>query len=259
MTTTQSHITARRPGPRSWGILIKSEAKTLARDYASLLLPLGLPLLVLLTSASMASSEAIGTDGFTAFEFYVLPIVLTMVFAYIGMLNMPTYLSYYRKSGILRRLGATPASPMMVLVSQIVVNALLSLIGIALALSVSFVFFDAVAPASALAVAGAILLVMVSMYGIGMIIASLAPTMNAAIALGIILFLGLGALGGMFGGRSILPEPLQEVSQYLPFGAASDLLAATWTGQPVEPTMIIPLVVAAGASVLISLAFFRWE
>ena len=259
MTTELTRATARRPGPRAWKMLILSEAKSLARDYASLLLPLGLPLLVLLTSASMASSEAIGTDGFTAFEFYVLPIVLTMVFAYIGMLNMPTYLSYYRKSGILRRLGATPASPMMVLVSQIVVNALLSLIGIALALTVSFVFFDAVAPASVLAVAGAVLLVMASMYGIGMIVASLAPTTNSAIALGIILFLGLGALGGMFGGRTILPEPLQDASQYLPFGAASDLLAATWTGQPVELSMIVPLVVAAGCSVIISLLFFRWE
>lgn len=259
MTTTESRIPARRPGPRAWGMLIIAEAKSLARDYASLLLPLGLPLLILITSASMASSEAIGNDGFTAFEFYVLPIVLTMVFAYIGMLNMPTYLSHYRKSGILRRLGATPASPMMVLVSQIVVNALLSILGIALALTVSFVFFDAVAPVSALAVAGAFLLIMASMYGIGMIVASLAPTVNSAIAMGVILFLGLGALGGMFGGRTLLPDALQDASQYLPFGASADLLAATWTGQPVELTMIVPLVVATVVSVVISLLFFRWE
>lgn len=259
MTTIDAPVRAHRPGPRAWGMLILSEARTLVRDYASLLLPLGLPLLVLVTSASMASAEPIGDTGFTAFEFFVLPIVLTMVFAYIGLLNMPTYLSYYRKSGILRRLGATPASPIMVLVSQIVVNALLSIVGIALALAVAFLFFDAVAPVNALAVAGVCLLIMVTMYSIGMVVASLAPTTNSAIALGIILFLGLGALGGMFGGRGALPESLQTVSQYLPFGASSDLLSASWTGQPLELTMIVPLLIAVAVSTLVSLAFFRWE
>ncbi|XPP26964.1 MAG: ABC transporter permease [Leucobacter sp.] len=259
MTAIAAPIRARRPGPRAWGMLILSEAKSLVRDYASLLLPLGLPLLVLVTSASIASAEPIGDTGFTAFEFFVLPIVLTMVFSYIGLLNMPTYLSYYRKSGILRRLGATPASPVMVLVSQIVVNALLSVIGVALAVAVAFVFFDAVAPVNAFAVVGAGLLVMVTMYSIGTVVASLAPTTNSAIAFGIILFLGLGALGGMFGGRGALPESLQKLGQYLPFGASSDLLSVSWTGDALEPTMIAPLLIAIAVSVSVSLVFFRWE
>lgn len=259
MNTVQTQTRAKSPGARAWGKMIQAEAKTIARDYASLLLPIGLPLLVLVTSASMAGSEEIPGTGFTAFEIYVLPLVLTMVFGYVGLLNMPTYLSTYRKSGVLRRLGATPASPLMVLAAQVVVSAILSLLGIALALAIAFVFFDALAPANVLAVIGAGLLVMLCFYGLGMILAALAPTVNSAIALGVIFFLGLGALGGMFGGRQLLPEALQPVGDYLPFGASADLLAATWTGQPIELSMIVPMVVAIVASVGISLAFFRWE
>lgn len=259
MTAVQTQTIARRPGPRAWVMMIRAEGKSVARDTAGLLLPLVLPLLVLVTSATMAADATIGDTGFTAFEVYVLPVVLTMVLAYVGLLNMPSFLSSYRKTGVLRRLGATPASPLMVLVAQAVVSALLAAVGIGLALVAAFVFFDAVAPASVLAVLGACLLVMACMYGIGMIVASLAPTPNSAIAMGILLFLGLGALGGMFGGRTLLPDALEDASRYLPFGAGADLIAATWTGQPVELSMVIPLLVAVVVSVAISLAFFRWE
>ena len=259
MTAVRTQAIARGPGSRAWAMMILAEGRAITRDYAGLLLPLVLPLFVLVSSASMASSEPIGDTGFTAFEVYVLPIVLTIVLAYVGLLNMPSYLSSYRKTGVLRRLGVTPASPLMVLVAQIVVSALLSLVGIALALVAAFVFFDAIAPAGALAVVGACLLVMACMYGIGMIVASLAPTTNSAIAVGILLFLGLGALGGMFGGRDLLPDVLADLSGYLPFGAGSDLIAATWTGQPVEVSMVVPLIVAVIVSAGISLAFFRWE
>lgn len=259
MTAVQTRTSARRPGPRAWWKMIHAEGRSVSRDTAGVLLPLVLPLLVLVTSASMAADQAIGDTGFTAFEVYVLPIVLTMVLAYVGMLNMPSFLSTYRKTGVLRRLGVTPASPLMVLVAQVVVSAVLAVVGIALALAVAFVFFDAITPTSILAVMGACLLVMACMYGIGMIVASLAPTPNSAIAMGVLLFLGLGALGGMFGGRSLLPDALEEVSRYLPFGAGSDLISATWTGQPVELSMVLPLVVALIVSVGISLAYFRWE
>lgn len=259
MTSALATKRTTRPGAKAWAMMMLAEGKTIARDYASLLLPLAIPLLVLVTSATMASSEAIPGTGFTAFEIFVLPIVLAMVFGYIGLLNMPTYLSTYRKTGVLRRLGATPASPLMLLVAQVVVNAVLSLLGVGLALSVAFVFFDALAPANVPGVIAAGLLVMLSFYGLGMVIASLAPTVNSAIALGVILFLALGALGGMFGGRQALPEPLQEVSAYLPFGASSDLIAASWTGMPLELSMIVPLIITVVASIVISCAFFRWE
>lgn len=259
MSVRADSIRARRPGPRAWAALIRAEGRMVTRDFANLLLPIGLPLLVLLTSATMAGSEEIPDTGFTAFELFVLPIVLTMVLAYIGLMNMPIFLASYRKTGVLRRLGVTPASPAMVLVAQVVVTAAQSLVGIALALAVSFAFFDARMPASVLAVAGVFVLVMIAMYAIGMIIASLAPSANAAIGGGVIAFLGLGALGGLFGGRQALPGPLQEVSPHLPFGAAADALGAAWAGTPIPPESLISLAAATVIGLVVSLLWFRWE
>lgn len=251
--------TQARPGLRAWVALTSAEAKMIIRDYANLLIPLGLPVLVLVMSASTAGSEEIPGTDYTAFELFVLPIVLAMVLGYIGMINVPAFLAHYRRAGVLRRLAVTPASPAMVLVSQIVVSAAQALAGVSIALVVAGLVFDARMPASVVAVTAAFALSMAALYSIGMIVASIAPSTNSAIAMGVTLFLLLGALGGMFGGRQALPEVLQQLSPYLPFGAAVDALGAAWAGAPLDLVSILSLMTTVTVGTAISLIWFRWE
>ncbi len=258
MSTTATAVTVRRPGPRSWLTLVVCEAKMVARDTAGLVVPLGLPLLILLTSAQAAGDEVV-TGGFTVLEAYVLPLVLTMVIATIGVINMPSFLAYYRRSGILRRLSVTPASPAMVLVAQVVVSVLQTVLGLALAVAVAFLGFGARPPADLATAAGVYALAMAAMYAVGMIVAAVAPTPNSAVAIGLVGFFALGALGGMFGGPGSLPEPLAELGERLPFGAAVQALAAAWVGAPVEPTHLISLGVTVVVGSVTAALLFRWD
>lgn len=57
------------------------------RDTAGLIIPIGMPLLILITSASAPTGETV-RDGFTAFDLFVLPIVFVMVIALVGVINM---------------------------------------------------------------------------------------------------------------------------------------------------------------------------
>lgn len=255
MTTV---VEARRPGLRSLLTLISCEAKMVRRDTAGLIVPLGLPLLIMLTSASSAGDQVI-VNGLTALELYVVPLVLVMVMAAISIINMPSFLAYYRRSGILRRLGVTPASPFMVLFAQAVVSLVQAAIGMGLALLVAVIFFGASLPVNIGATLGVLALVMAAMYGVGMVVAALAPTPNSAVAIGLVAFLGIGALGGMFGGRDVLPPVLADIGGFLPVGAAVDALGAAWAGIAVDPLSLISLgaaiLVGAGTAAL----FFRWE
>ena len=250
--------TAQRPGFRSWLRLCACEAKMTARDTAGLVIPLGLPLIILLTSASSASTEVI-VNGRSALDLFVLPIVFVMVATMIGVLNMPSFLAYYRRSGILRRLATTPLSPLAVLGAQVAVSFVQAALGISLAYGVAAAFFGARPPVHHWSALGILALAMLAMYGVGMIVASLAPTPNAAVALGLIGFLGLGALGGMFGSRDSLPDWLAEIGEALPFGAAVEALSAAWAGATVEPAHLISLAVSAVAGAAVAALFFRWE
>lgn len=264
MSTTDPHTPVAagspatwRPGLRSWLVLTVCEAKMVVRDTAGLVVPVVLPLLILVMSAGPAADQPV-TGGYTALDVYVLPLVLTIVLGTIGVVNMPSFLAYYRRTGILRRLSATPASPAMVLVAQVVVSAAQALIGLAGALAVAFGAFGAHRPAHLGTAVAVYLLAMGAMYAVGMVVAALAPTPNAAVAIGLVAFFVLGALGGMFGGVSTLPDPLVTVGEWLPFGATVAALGAAWAGAPVDPAHLLAL----GATVVlgsgISATFFRW-
>ncbi|WP_084960323.1 ABC transporter permease [Thermoactinospora rubra] len=252
-----TEVPLHRPGPRAWTALLVCELKMVSRDTAGLIVPLGLPMIILLMSASQGG-RVVG-NGRTVLDVYVLPLVFTMVVAMTAVVNMPSFLAYYRRTGILRRLGVTPASPALVLVAQVVAGALQMAAGVGAAWLVALLAFDANAPARVGPALGVLALTVTAMYAVGMVVAALAPTPNSAIAIGLCAFFALGATGGMFGGRDSLPEPLAAIGDRLPFGAGSQALSAAWAGAPIEAGSLIGLSVTVVVGSVVSAAFFRWE
>lgn len=262
MTTTD--LLAARPGLDAWWRLTLTEGKLVARDTAGLVIPLGMPVLILvmaglgLTDEDRAAS-APAFNGMSALEGYIVPMTLAMVVAIIGLVNMPSFLATYRRYGILRRLSATPANPLMVLVAQVLVSLAQTVVGVGLAVGTAVVAFDLEAPAGLLATGGAILLTALAMYGIGMVVAAISPTPNSSVAIGLVAFFATMALGGGFGNRDALPERLAEVGGYLPFGAGLDVIGAAWVGESADGAQLLALAAAAAIGVLVGVRLFRWE
>lgn len=257
MTTT---IHARRPGPKAWWKLIQAEARMTARDTAGLIVPLGLPLLILVMQA--ISFEDLGQEvapDVTVLDYYLLPVVMTMVVTTIAVINMPSFLATYRKTKLLRRLAVTPASPSMVLGAQFVVSFLQVLLGIGVAFAVAMMFFNANLPQNLLSAVAVLLAACAAMYGVGMIVASIAPTPNSSVAIGLIFFFGLAALGGMFGPVENLPETLAEIAGWLPFAAAVEAFQSAWLGEAVDAQNWIVLGATAMLGGGVAGALFRWE
>lgn len=262
MTTTD--LLAARPGLDAWWRLTLTEGRLVARDTAGLVIPLGMPVLILvmaglgLTDEDRAAS-APAFNGMSALEGYIVPMTLAMVVAIIGLVNMPSFLATYRRYGILRRLSATPANPLMVLVAQVLVSLAQTVVGVGLAVGTAVVAFDLEAPAGLLATGGAILLTALAMYGIGMVVAAISPTPNSSVAIGLVAFFATMALGGGFGNRDALPERLAEVGGYLPFGAGLDVIGAAWVGESADGAQLLALAAAAAIGVLVGVRLFRWE
>jgi uncharacterized membrane protein len=134
-----------------------------------LVIPLGLPLLILVMSGMTAADEELpGLDGMTAFEAYVVPLVMIMVVAVIGVVNMPSFLAGYRKYRVLRRLAVTPANPLMVLGAQVGSSGIHTGVGIGIALTAGWGAFDLQAPHRLAATVGVVVLAAAAMYALGM-------------------------------------------------------------------------------------------
>lgn len=262
MTTTD--LPAARPGIDAWWRLTLTEGKLVARDTAGLVIPLGMPVLIMvmaglgITEEDRAASAG-AFNGMSVLEGYIVPLTLAMVVAIIGMVNMPSFLATYRRYGILRRLSATPANPLMVLVAQVLVSLAQTIVGVGIAVGTAMVAFDLEAPAGLVATVGSVLLAAFAMYGVGMIVAAVSPTPNSSVAIGLVAFFATMALGGGFGNRDALPERLAEVGGYLPYGAGLDVIGAAWVGESADGAQLLALAVTAVVGALVGVRLFRWQ
>lgn len=261
MTTTD--LPAARPGLDAWWRLTLTEGKLVARDTAGLVIPLGMPVLILVMAGLGLTDEdreasASAFNGMSALEGYIVPMTVAMVVAIIGMVNMPSFLATYRRFGILRRLSTTPAHPLMVLGAQVLVSLAQTVVGVALAVGTATVAFDLEAPAAVLPTLGAMALTAVAMYGVGMVVAAVSPTPNSSVAIGLVAFFVTMALGGGFGNRDALPERMAEVGGYLPFGAGLDVIGAAWVGESADGAQILALAATVAVGALVGVRLFRW-
>lgn len=235
---------------RAWRLLIGAELRTVSRDTAGLIIPVGLPMLILVMNALNVEADVLAR--------YVLPLVVTIVIATVGMVNTPSFLATYRKTGVLRRLAVTPVHPSAVLGAQLVAGGVQVLFGVLLASVIAVAGFGAAAPASPWLTALMLLLVTAAMFAVGMVVAALAPTANAALAIGLTVFFGLSAVGGMFGPTSSLPPGVARVGEILPFGAAVRAIGDAWAGVTLEVGNVVSLVITLVLCGVTAVRFFRW-
>ncbi|GAA1194315.1 ABC transporter permease [Prauserella alba] len=255
---TDTVTSPRGPGLRAWRALIAHEGRMVRRDTAGLVIPLGLPMLLLVMNGSGDSPPVPGLSGMSQQLAYVLPMVIVLTIATVGVINMPSFLATYRRYKILRRLAVTPARPSMVLVAQAVVGIAQAAAGITLVVVVAALLFGLSAPADPMGIALALVLTTTAMFALGMLVAAVSPTPNSALAIGLVSFFVLMALGGGFGPRGNLPDGVAAVGEYLPFGAGLDTLMAAWIGQPLDVAQLGALAGVTVVAAAVSARVFRW-
>lgn len=253
-----------RPGIDAWARLTLTEGKIVARDTAGMVIPIVMPLLIMVMAGLGVTEEdraltASQYNGMSVLEGYVVPMTLAMVVALVGVVNMPSFLATYRRYGILRRLSATPAHPMMVLVAQVLVSVAQTIVGVGLAVGVAVLAFDLELPGDVPVTLAVLALTSFAMYGLGVLVAAVSPTPNASLAIGLIGFFAMMALGGGFGSRDALPDRLADIGGYLPFGAGMDVIGAAWVGESPDGWQLLVLAVAAVVGVAVGVRFFRWQ
>lgn len=243
----------------AWGRLVLAEVRMVCRDTAGLVVPVGLPLLILVMyGLTTGGAEMPGSGGLTVFDVYGAPVAVMVVLATIGVVNMPSFLATYRRTGVLKRLSTTPVHPVMVLVAQLVTSLAQTVVGVALALVVGRLAFDLAVPRDPVAAVGVLLLATAALFAVGLLVAAVSPTPGSSVAIGMVVFFAMGAVGGMFGPTEVLPDAMAAAGEVTPFGAGLQGLQSAWVGEPLPVPSVVGLsattVVAAG----LAARFFRW-
>ncbi|GAA0422620.1 transport permease protein [Acrocarpospora corrugata] len=184
----------------------------------------------------------------------ILLSVLTVAFSV-----LPAVLVLYRERGVLRRMSTTPMRPISMLTVQLVLNAAVAALATVLMLVFGHLILDVPYPPMPLAFIGVFLLGAVTMFGIGLALAAVAPNSRVVQGVGAGVMFPLLFLGGVWLPRPLMPDWLRTVSDYSPAGAFGQALTDVLANR--SPSLLHLVVMAAWATLGIAAAtrWFRWE
>ena len=252
-----------RPGTTrraAFGKLVLNEARVTWRRPVGLIGGVGIPVLLLVVFGELPSFQqaTAATGGQTVFSLYV-PILIVFSLAMLALLGLPIPLASYRELGVLRRLSTTPAPPSWLLAAQGFVQLCVGLTAFAVILVSSIAAFGVPAPRNPAGLGLSVILSIAGLFPIGLTVAALARTANAANVVGRLVFFPMMFFAGLWLPRALMPGVLLDISNYTPLGAAVEAMQDSMqTGFPPAAPLFV---LAAYAVVFGYLArrFFRWE
>lgn len=240
--------------------LLKVEGKLSLRCIDSIFFGVCMPVGIMILIGLIVGQNPAPTDASYTLVQSSFGALVTVGICATAFMGIPLTIADYRDKKILKHFFVTPVSPTMLLWVHAVINMLLSLVSALLIYAVARTFFGYEIIGGKLAFFGSYLLVMVSMYSLGLLIASLCRTVKTANVVCSIVYFPMLFLSGATIPFEIFPQPLQNVASFLPLTQGIALLKSTSLG--LETNLFLPLMVLVGSlvmGIILSIRFFRWE
>lgn len=250
----------RAPFLRGFWKLTWVEIKIFAREPMGFVGTLLIPVVVFLVlgrafgAANPRAAAAVDLPFNTA-------ILATILIALSAVQSLVAIISIYREGGILKRLRATPLSPVTILGAHIVVKLGFTLVSLTLLVLAGRRLFPGVMQVNVFSFAMAVLLGTFSILSLGFVIASLVPTARFAQPIGAVVLYPMLAISGLFFPVEHLPRALQALAFLLPTTHSVALLQGVWDGSGwiAHWTNAVALIVLFLAYTALSARIFRWE
>lgn len=239
---------------------LKVEGKLGLRCPDGLIFGVAMPVGILLLIVAIASGQTVAGGNYTFLQSAFASLITVGICA-TAFMGIPLTIADYRDKKILKHFFVTPVSPFRILLVQVCVGIITAIIS-ALMVSLTAIFlFDYHMEGNIFLFIGAYFLVLLSMYSIGMMIASLCRKLKIANLVTTFVYFPMLFLSGASIPYEVFPETLQRVSDILPLTHGVKLLKEISLGLPLTGVegSILYLCVCIIIGCIISIRCFRWE
>lgn len=246
---------------KTFRIMLKNEMKLSLRDMNMVIFAICIPLVVLIILGVIYGNKPAFDGAAYTFLEQSFGALATIAICAGGVMGLPLVVSDYRSRKILKRFKVTPVSPAMILAVQVAIYTIYSVASLILLYIVSAFFFGFHMGGSMIAFLGGYLLVMLSIFSIGMMVGGISPNSQTASVIASLLYFPMLIFSGATLPYEVMPSALQKVADILPLTQGIKLLKAASLGLPIENVFvpIIVMVVLAALCIGLSLRFFKWE
>ncbi len=178
-----------------------------------------------------------------------------------GVMGLPLVISDYRSKHILKRYQVTPIKPGLVLIAEVAMYAIYAIVSLISLFLVAACFFGFKMRGSFGAFLLGYLLVMISMFSIGMMVGGIAKNSKIAGIIASVLYFPMLIFSGATLPYEVMPETMQRIADILPLTQGIKILKNASLGLPVgnvTGAVIVMLIITVVCSI-ISVKFFKWE
>ena len=188
-------------------------------------------------------------------------ILAAILIAISAVQSLVAIISIYREGGILKRLRATPLSPVTIMGAQVVVKLFFTVVSLTLLMLAGRRLFPGVMQINVFSFTAAVLLGTFSILSLGFVLASLVPTARFAQPISAFVLYPMLAVSGLFFPVAALPSALRTLALVFPTTHAVALIQGVWDGSgwSAHWVNVAALLVLFAAYTTLSTKVFRWE
>lgn len=246
---------------KAYKSMLKTELKLSLRDMNMPIFAIIIPFIVLVVlGAIYGSKPAFDGAGYTFLE-QSLGAVCTIAICAGGVMGLPLVVSDYRSKQILKRFKVTPVKPTVILLVQVSIYALYALASLIIIFAAAMLLFGAKIHGSVLQFVLGWLLVLVSMFSIGMMVGGIAKNSKIAGIIASVLYFPMLIFSGGTLPYEVMPAAMQKAADILPLTQGIKILKAATLGLPLD-NVLLPIIAMAAIAVVcsfIAIKYFRWE
>ena len=239
--------------------MYKVEQRIFFRSPDVILFCLAMPLVVFLAITMITGDKSAADSGLTYLQSAYVALS-TVGVCCSAFMSIPITMVELRSQGILRRMYCSPCSPARLLACDTLCSGVIAAVSTLILSAAAVLIFGYRMAGNVLIYIALWLLTMVSMFSIGLMVASLCRTtksMNVATSL---LYFPMLLFSGATIPAEVFPAGLRAVAGWLPLGVGIRLLKSASLGG--YDGMGLPVAVLAGITAVcgaIAVRTFRWE
>lgn len=234
------------------------EQKIFFRSPDVFLFSLAMPLVVFILITMIAGKKDAADSGLTYLQSAYVALS-TVGICCSAFMSIPITIVECRSQGVLRRMYCSPCSPTRLLACDTICSGVIAALS-TLILTIAAVVFGYRMQGNVLVYIAVWLLTMISMFSIGLMVASLCRTTKSMNVVTSLLYFPMLLFSGATIPAEVFPAWFQAVAKLMPLGVGIDLLKSVSMGCYDRITLpVITLIAITVICGTVAVKTFRWE
>lgn len=246
---------------KSFNTMLKTELKLSLRGMDMVIFAICMPIVVLVVIGVIYGNKPAFEGANYTFLEQSFGAITSIAICAGGVMGLPLVVSDYRSKHILKRFKVTPVDPIVILLVEVTIYALYSLVSMISLFLVAKLFFKFNMQGNILNFILGWLLVMISMFSIGIMVGGISKDSKIAGVIASVLYFPMLIFSGATIPYEVMPNIMKKIVDIFPLTQGIKILKSAILGQSVE-NIIIPIVIMLIITAIcsaVAIKCFKWE